>query len=99
MSARKPIYGKATNKRILVLKPPLEGYARWTGPLLAKALGDVDVQYVWRFLREHNIDLSTRKSWCESNDPEFVAKAADVVGVYVDPPAKWNRRGSARCRP
>ena len=54
MSARKPIYGKATNKRILVLldKPPLEGYARWTGPLLAKALGDVDVQYVWRFLRE-----------------------------------------------
>ena len=25
---------------------------------------------------------------CESNDPEFVAKAADVVGLYVDPPAK-----------
>ena len=87
---KKPIYGKATNKRILALldKPPPRGYARWTGPLLAKALGDVDVQYVWRFLREHNIDLVTRKSWCESNDPEFVAKAADVVGLYVDPPAK-----------
>src|SRR6266404_6129350 len=27
-----------------------------------KALGDVDVQYVWRFLREHNIDLAARKS-------------------------------------
>ena len=66
----------------------LQGYARWTGPLLAKALGDVDVQYVWRFLREHNIDLAARKSWCESNDPAFVAKAADVVGLYVDPPAK-----------
>jgi hypothetical protein len=37
-------------------------------------LGDVDVQYVWRFLREHG--------------PAFVAKAADVVGLYVDPPAK-----------
>ena len=75
---KKPIYGKATNKRILALldKPPPRGYARWTGPLLAKALGDVDVQYVWRFLREHNIDLVTRKSWCESNDPELVAKAA-----------------------
>ena len=87
---KKPIYGKATNKRILALldKPPPRGYARWTGPLLAKALGDVDVQYVWRVLREHNIDLVTRKSWCESNDPEFVAKAADVVGLYVDPPAK-----------
>src|SRR5260370_15575257 len=89
-AGKKPIYGKATNKRILALldKPPPAGYARWTGPLLAKALGDVDVQYVWRFLREHNIDLAARKSWCESNDPAFVAKAADVVGLYVDPPAK-----------
>jgi len=85
-----PIYGPATNKRILALldKPPPAGYARWTGPLLAKALEDVDVQYVWRFLREHNINLAARKSWCESNDPQFAAKAADVVGLYVDPPAK-----------
>src|SRR5438552_14575164 len=89
-AGKQPIYGKATNKRILALldKPPPAGYARWTGPLLAKELGDVDVQYVWRFLREHNIDLAARKSWCESDDPEFVAKAADVVGLYVDPPAK-----------
>src|SRR5712692_3475552 len=89
-AGKKPIYGKATNKRILALlnKAPPHGYARWTGPLLAKALGDVDVQYVWRFLREHNIDLAARKSWCESNDPAFAAKAADVVGLYVDPPAK-----------
>src|SRR5579883_720197 len=85
-----PIYTKATGKRILALldKPPPSGFARWNGPLLAEALGDVDVQYVWRFLREHKIDLSARKSWCESNDPEFAAKAADVVGLYVDPPAK-----------
>src|SRR6266700_6532169 len=89
-AGKKPIYGKATNKRILALldKSPPAGYGRWTGPLLAKALGDVDVQYVWRFLREHKIDLTARKSWCESNDPKFVAKAADVVGLYVDPPAK-----------
>ncbi len=89
-AAKPPIYGPATNKRILALldKSPPAGYARWTGPLLAKALEDVDVQYVWRFLREHNIDLATRKSWCESNDPEFVTKAADVVGLYIDPPAK-----------
>ena len=89
-AGKKPIYGTATNQRILALldKPPPQGYARWTGPLLAEALGDVDVQYVWRFLREHKIDLVARKSWCESNDPGFVAKAADVVGLYVDPPAK-----------
>lgn len=87
---KKPIYGPATNKRILALleKPPPQGYGRWTGPLLAGELSDVDVQYVWRFLREHRIDLATRKSWCESNDPQFAAKAADVVGLYVAPPAK-----------
>jgi transposase len=63
-AAKPAIYGQATNKRILALldKPPPAGYARWTGPLLAKALQDVDVQYVWRFLREHNIDLAARKS-------------------------------------
>src|ERR1700732_1052347 len=47
-----PKYTTATNKRILALldQTPPEGYARWTGPLLAAALDDVDVQYVWRFL-------------------------------------------------
>jgi transposase len=89
-ASKKPIYGAVTNTRILALldKRPPQGYARWTGPLLAKSLEDVDVQYVWRFLREHKIDLATRKSWCESNDPQFAAKAADVVGLYIDPPAK-----------
>jgi len=87
---KEPIYTQATDKRILALldKPPPAGFARWTGPLLAAALGDVDVQHVWRFLRTHKIDLAARKSWCESNDPDFVAKAAAVVGLYVDPPAK-----------
>ena len=54
--------------------------------MLAAALDDVDVQYVWRFLRAQKIDLAGRKSWCESNDPAFVAKAADVVGLYMAPP-------------
>ena len=40
------------------------------------------------FLRSHKIDLAARKSWCESNDPNFTAKAADVVGLYVAPPEK-----------
>lgn len=81
---------KATDKRILKLldKPPPEGFARSTGPLLAEALGDVDVQYVWRLLPSHKIDLAARKSWCESNDPNFMSKAADVVGLYAASPAK-----------
>src|SRR5215475_12238388 len=48
-----PKYGVETGRRILALldEPPPKGYARWTGPLLAAALGDVHEQHVWRFLR------------------------------------------------
>ena len=81
-------YGSEAGRRILALldQPPPKGYARWTGPLLAEALGDIHEQQVWRFLRAQKIDLAGRKSWCESNDPEFAAKAADVVGLYMAPP-------------
>lgn len=84
----KPKYGEATGRRILAVleRPPPSGFARWTGPLIAVALGDVHVQQVWRFLRAQKIDLAGRKSWCESPDPEFAAKAADIVGLYLDPP-------------
>jgi transposase len=83
-----PKYTCETDKRILCVldSPAPSGYARWTGPLIANALGDVDVQYVWRFLRAQKIDLSARKSWCESNDPDFAAKAAEIVGLYLNPP-------------
>lgn len=50
-------------------------------------LGDVHVQQVWRFLRANKIDLAARKSWCVSEDPAFAAKAADIVGLYLAPPA------------
>ena len=48
-----PKYTADTTRRILRnldLRPP-DGHGRWTGPLIAKALGDVDVQQVWRVLR------------------------------------------------
>jgi transposase len=83
-----PKYTAETGKRILAVLdgPPPTGFARWTGGLIAAELGDVHEQQVWRFLRAQKIDLAGRKSWCESNDPEFVAKAADVVGLYMAPP-------------
>src|SRR4029077_8121785 len=30
--------------------------------------------------------ISPGKSWCERNDPDFAAKAAAVVGLYMKPP-------------
>src|SRR5207249_5865148 len=56
------------------------------GGLIAAELGDVHEQQVWRFLRQQRLDLDGKKSWCESDDPEFAAKAADVVGLYMAPP-------------
>src|SRR4051812_44381885 len=41
---------------------------------------------IWRFLRAQKIDLSGRKSWCQSTDPDLVPKAADIVGPYMAPP-------------
>lgn len=81
-------YGQEHRKRILAMldRPPPDGYANWTAPLLARELGDIHEQYIWRFLRAQKIDLSGRKSWCQSTDPEFVAKAADIVGLYMMPP-------------
>jgi transposase len=87
-SGKPRIYGADAGRRILALldRPPPAGFARWTAPLLAKALGDISDQHVWRFLRTQRIDLAGRKAWCLASDPEFAAKAADIVGLYLDPP-------------
>ena len=55
-----PKYTAETNKRILSVldRPVPAGHRRWTGALIAADLGDVDVQYVWRFLRAQKIDLA-----------------------------------------
>jgi hypothetical protein len=37
-------------------------------------------------LRRRGISLRRRRSWCVSTDPEFARKAADIVGLYLDPP-------------
>ena len=81
-------YDETTERRILAqLDGPLPtGYATWTGRLVAKALGDVSPHHVWRVLRRHGSHLQRRRSWCISTDPEFTQKAADIVGLYLNPP-------------
>jgi transposase len=81
-------YDTTTEKRILAQldAPPPAGYATWTGRLVAQSLGNVSPHYIWRVLRRHGIHLQRRHSWCVSTDPEFTQKAADIVGLYLDPP-------------
>lgn len=80
-------YGVELRDRILAqleLAPPA-GMASWDGASLAVALGVSD-DAVWRVLRKQGIQLQRHRSWCVSTDPEFAAKAADVIGLYLNPP-------------
>ena len=65
---------------------PPPGYGNWNGRLVAEALGDVSADYVWQVLRKYGIALQRKHSWCSSTDPEFTPKAADITGLYLDPP-------------
>ena len=80
-------YGPADEKRVLQMldQPAPSGYAQWNGTLLAQAT-KLSAGFVWKVLRSHGIQLQRRRSWCISTDPEFAQKAADVVGLYLDPP-------------
>jgi transposase len=66
--------------------PAPAGYASWSGKLVAQALGDVSQHQVWRVLRKHGLHLQRRHSWCVSTDSQFTQKAADIVGLYLNPP-------------
>lgn len=41
-----------------------------------------------RVLRTEGMCSQRQRSWCVSTDKEFAAKAADIVGLYLDPPEK-----------
>ena len=81
-------YDRTTEQRILsrLDTAPPPGQATWTGSSLAAALGNVSEHQVWRVLRSRGISLQRRRSWCISTDPEFAAKAADITGLYLNPP-------------
>jgi len=80
-------YTETHERRLLdqLSDPPPAGYAQWNGRLLGEALS-LSADYVWAVLRHHGIQLQRRRSWCISTDPQFTAKAADVVGLYLNPP-------------
>lgn len=83
----KPIYGENFRNRVLstLESPPPPGQAAWDGPAVAAAVGG-SVHAVWRVLRKEGICLQRQRSWCVSTDKEFAAKAADIVGLYLNPP-------------
>jgi transposase len=82
-----PTYPADLKQRVLrqLEKSAPPGLASWDGGTLAQALGVSD-DAVWRVLRKEGIQLRRHRSWCVSTDPQFAAKAADIIGLYLSPP-------------
>jgi transposase len=86
--SRIPPLGDEIAARIVALTleaPPLEA-THWTGAMMAEAAG-VSVSSVQRIWRAHGLAPHRMRQFKLSNDPEFIDKLRDVVGLYVDPPA------------
>jgi len=86
--SRIPPLGLAVTERVVALTlddPPAEA-THWTAAMMANEVG-VSVSSVQRIWRAHGLAPHRVRQFKLSNDPDFVAKLRDVVGLYVDPPA------------
>ena len=68
-------------------RKPADGSTHWSSYKLAAELGDVSVSAVQRIWRKHNVRPRRLERHMVSNDPDFETKAADVIGLYLNPPA------------
>jgi transposase len=73
--------------RVLAMtrKPPPDGSTHWSSRKMARELGisHVTVAKIWARagLKPHRL-----KRYMASNDPDFEQKAADIIGLYLNPP-------------
>ncbi len=86
-SGKPPKYDAKFRDRVLALleQAPPPGLSHWDGRIAAETL-NASVHAVWRVLRKEGIYLQRLRTWCVSTDPEFAPKAAEVVGLYLNPP-------------
>jgi transposase len=83
----KPLAQEVIDKVVALTatEPPHEA-THWTSPAMAKAAG-ISVSSVQRIWRAHGLAPHRLRHFKLSNDPDFVPKLRDIVGLYVDPPA------------
>ena len=64
---------------------PTDGTTHWSSYRLAKELGlsQSSVSRVWR---QFGIQPHRVRGYMTSDDPEFEEKAADIIGLYIEPP-------------
>lgn len=81
------ILSPALRARILgaTRKKPTDGSTHWSCRKLAARLG-VSKDAVHRVWREAGLKPHRIERYLASDDPEFETKAADVIGLYLNPP-------------
>src|SRR5271163_1779486 len=66
-------------------RAPTDGSTHWSSRKLARALG-VNHMMVARVWRRAGLKPHRLERYMASDDPDFERKAADVIGLYVNPP-------------
>jgi transposase len=67
-------------------RAPSDGATHWSTRRLAAHLG-VSHMMVARVWRKHGLKPQRIERYMASNDPDFEQKAADIIGLYLNPPA------------
>ena len=77
-----------TEARILeaTRQGPSDGTTHWSSYRLAKELG-ISQSSVGRVWRQFGIQPHRVRKYMASDEPEFEEKAADIIGLYLQPPA------------
>lgn len=66
---------------------PADGSTHWSTRKLAAELGDgISHMTIARIWVKHGIKPHRLEGYLASNDPDFETKAADVIGLYMNPP-------------
>ena len=68
-------------------RKPADGSTHWSTRKLAAVLGDVSSATIHRIWKKHGLRPHRLEHHMISNDPAFEVKAADVIGLYLNPPA------------
>jgi transposase len=68
-----------------VQQKPGDGSTHWSCRKLAKELG-LSKSTVQRVLRQAKLKPHRLERYMASNDPQFEQKAADIIGLYMNPP-------------
>ncbi len=68
-------------------RKPADGSTHWSSRKLAAELGgDISHMTVMRIWAKHGLKPHRLEGYIASNDPDFESKAADVIGLYLNPP-------------